>query len=96
MISQQVQQSSSAISKQLDDLIAYVLNHFARKKENAGYERNKAEYGQNWLLPGVGGDLQAKFHAGKAEIDEAVGQLLKGWLAHIPTFMCLMLIYALC
>jgi len=38
-------------------------------------------------LVGICSDLQKKFHAGDAEIDDRVGQLVKGWLEnHIPNF----------
>jgi len=80
----------SAIGSQLDDLIAYVVGHFAHEekemlaKNYAGYDRHKAEH---VALIGICGDLQTKFHAGQAEVTEDVGQLVKGWLdSHIPTF----------
>ena len=80
----------SAIGAQLDDLIAYVVDHFAHEekemmaKNYAGYVRHKEEHE---ALLGICGGLQKKFHAGEAEIDESVGQLVKGWLdSHIPTF----------
>jgi hemerythrin len=80
----------SAIGAQLDDLISAVVAHFAHEEKEmqakgyAGYERHKAEHE---ALLGIGGGLQAKFHAGEADVNEEVGQLLKGWLAnHIPNF----------
>jgi hemerythrin len=80
----------SAIGTQLDDLIAYVVDHFAHEekemvaKNYAGYDRHKAEHE---ALIGICGGLQAKFHAGEAEVTEDVGQLVKGWLDnHIPNF----------
>jgi len=80
----------SAVGAQLDDLIAYVVDHFAHEEREmlakgyAGYPRHKEEHE---ALIGVCGGLQAKFHAGEAEVDEGVGQLLKGWLDnHIPNF----------
>jgi hemerythrin len=80
----------TAIGAQLDDLIAYVVEHFAHEekemiaKSYAGYDRHKEEH---VALIGICGDLQKKFHAGEAEIDDSVGQLVKGWLeSHIPTF----------
>ena len=64
----------TAIGAQLDDLIAYVVDHFAHKEEHVA-------------LVGICSDLQKKFHAGEAEIDDSVGQLVKGWLeSHIPNF----------
>jgi hemerythrin len=80
----------SAIVTQLDDLIAYVVGHFdheekeMRAKNFDGYDRHKAEH---VALIGICGGLQAKFHAGEAEVTEEVGQMVKGWLdSHIPTF----------
>ena len=80
----------SAIGAQLDDLISYVVDHFAHEEREmlakgyAGYERHKEEHE---ALIGICGSLQAKFHAGEAEVDESVGQLVKGWLdSHIPNF----------
>jgi hemerythrin len=80
----------SAIGAQLDDLISYVVDHFAHEekemiaKNYAGYDRHKAEH---VALLEICGGLQKKFHAGEAEVDEGVGQLVKGWLdSHIPNF----------
>ena len=80
----------AAISTQLDDLIAYVVGHFAHEekemqaKDYAGYDRHKEEHE---ALIGVCAGLQAKFHAGEAEVTEEVGQMVKGWLDnHIPNF----------
>lgn len=79
-----------AIGAQLDDLIAYVVDHFAHEEREmvakgyAGYEKHKAEHD---ALVGICAGLQAKFHAGEAEVDDGVGQLVKGWLdSHIPNF----------
>ena len=80
----------SAIGSQLDDLIAYVVGHFAHEEKEmlakgyADYERHKAEH---VALIGICGGLQTKFHAGEADVTEEVGQMVKGWLdSHIPTF----------
>jgi hemerythrin len=80
----------SAIGAQLDDLIAYVVDHFAHEekemiaKNYGGYDRHKAEH---VALIGICGGLQTKFHAGEAEVTEEVGQMVKGWLdSHIPNF----------
>ena len=80
----------SAIGAQLDDLIAYVVEHFAHEEKEMqakgfnGYERHKAEHE---ALIGICADLQTKFHAGEAEVTDEVGQMVKGWLDHhIPTF----------
>ena len=80
----------SAIGNQLDDLIAYVVGHFAHEEKEMqakgfnGYERHKDEHEK---LVGICADLQTKFHAGQADVTEEVGQMVKGWLDHhIPTF----------
>jgi hemerythrin len=73
----------SAIGAQLDDFISYFVDHFAHEEKEmlakgyTGYDRHKAEHE---ALLGICGDLQTKFHAGEAEVDEGVGQLVKGWL----------------
>jgi len=80
----------SVIGAQLDDLISYVVDHFAHEEREmlakgyTGYDRHKAEHE---ALLGICGGLQTKFHAGEAEVDEGVDQLVKGWLDnHIPNF----------
>ena len=80
----------SAVGAQLDDLIAFVVGHFAHEeremqyKNFAAYDAHKAEHE---ALIGICADLQKKFHAGEAEVTEEVGQLVKGWLDnHIPKF----------
>ncbi|MFZ4503043.1 MAG: bacteriohemerythrin [Methylococcaceae bacterium] len=80
----------SEIGAQLDDLIAYVVEHFAHEEKEmvakaySGYDAHKAEHE---ALIGICGGLQTKFHAGEAEVTEEVGQLVKSWLdSHIPTY----------
>jgi hemerythrin len=80
----------SEVGAQLDDLIAYVVGHFAHEEKEmsakgyGGLERHKAEHD---ALVGVCAGLQTKFHAGEAEVTEEVGQMVKGWLdTHIPNF----------
>jgi len=80
----------SAIGEQLDDLIAYVVGHFAHEEKEmqaknfAGLAVHKAEHD---ALVGVCAGLQTKFHAGEADVTEEVGQMVKGWLDnHIPKF----------
>ena len=80
----------SAVGEQLDDLITYVVGHFAHEEKEMqaksfdGYARHKDEHEK---LIAVCADLQTKFHAGDAEVTEEVGQMVKGWLnSHIPTF----------
>ncbi len=80
----------SSIGSALDDLIAYVVEHFSHEekemqaKHYAGYVAHKAEHD---ALVGICADLQTKFHAGEGDVTEATGALVKGWLdSHIPTF----------
>ena len=80
----------SAVGAQLDDLIAYVVDHFAHEEREmqakgfAGFDAHKAEHD---ALVGTCADLQKKFHAGEADVTEEVGQMVKSWLDnHIPTF----------
>lgn len=79
-----------AVGAQLDDLIAYVIEHFSheeREMEAKGYEGYETHKSEHDALVGTGADLQKKFHAGEAEVTEEFGQLIKGWLEnHIPTF----------
>lgn len=80
----------SEVGAQLDDLISYVVEHFAHEEKEmiakgySGYDRHKAEHE---ALVGICAGLQGKFHAGEAEVTEDVGQMVKGWLDnHIPKF----------
>lgn len=80
----------SEVGAQLDDLIAYVVDHFAHEEKEmqakgfGEYEKHKVEHD---ALVGVCAGLQTKFHAGEAEVTEEVGQMVKGWLDnHIPKF----------
>jgi hemerythrin len=80
----------SAIGVQLDDLITYVVVHFADEEKEMlaknfdGYARHKAEH---VALTGICADLQTKFHAGEADVTEEVGQMVKGWLDNFnPNF----------
>ena len=80
----------SDVGAQLDDLIAYVVDHFAHEEREmagkgyAGLDQHKAEHE---ALIGICAKLQKDFHAGQAEVTEEVGQLVKGWLDnHIPNF----------
>ncbi|MCU7904846.1 MAG: bacteriohemerythrin [Candidatus Thiodiazotropha sp. (ex Epidulcina cf. delphinae)] len=80
----------SATGAQLDDLIAYVVEHFTHEESEMqskgfdGYASHKSEHD---ALVGTGAELQKKFHAGEAEVTEEFGQLVKTWLEnHIPKF----------
>ncbi|MGR9087086.1 MAG: bacteriohemerythrin [Gammaproteobacteria bacterium] len=78
----------SAVGTQLDDLIAYVVDHFAheeREMQAAGFAGLAAHKAEHDALIGICSDLQKKFHAGQAEVTEEVGQMVKNWLDnHIP------------
>jgi len=80
----------AAIGAKLDDLIAYVVEHFAheeREMQAKGYANYEAHKAQHDALVGICAGLQTKFHAGEAEVTEEVGQMVKGWLdTHIPNF----------
>lgn len=80
----------TAIGSQLDDLIAYVIEHFdheEREMTAKGYAAFDVHKAEHTALIGICADLQKKFHAGEAEVTEEVGQLVKGWLdSHIPNF----------
>ena len=80
----------AAIGAQLDDLISYVVDHFAHEEREmqakgfSGLEAHKAEHD---ALVATCAGLQKKFHAGEAEVTDEVGQMVKSWLDdHIPTF----------
>lgn len=78
----------SAVGAQLDDLIAYVVEHFAHEEKemaSAGYSGLDAHKKEHDALVAVCADLQKKFHAGQAEVTDEVGQMVKNWLNnHIP------------
>lgn len=80
----------SSVGAQLDDLIAYVVGHFAHEEkemEVAGFAGLAAHKAEHEALVGTCADLQKKFHAGEADVTEEVGQMVKSWLeSHIPTF----------
>ena len=80
----------SDVGAQLDDLIAYVVDHFAHEEkemEAKGFDGFAAHKAEHDALVGICADLQKKFHAGEAEVTEDVGQMVKGWLdSHIPNF----------
>jgi len=80
----------AAIGAQLDDLISYVVDHFAHEEREmqakgfSGLEAHKAEHD---ALVATCAGLQKKFHAGEAEVTDEVGQMVKSWLDdHITTF----------
>lgn len=79
-----------AVGKLLDELINFVVMHFQteekmmKEKNFSGYAAHKAEHDK---LVATCADLQKKFHAGQAEINQDTTRFVKGWLdSHIPNF----------
>lgn len=79
---------NATIGKNLDALIAYVVEHFQseeklmQEKGYDGYEAHKALHDK---LIDTCADLQKKFHAGEAEINAETTAFVKDWLDnHIP------------
>jgi hemerythrin len=79
-----------SIGSKLDALISYVVEHFAteeklmQQKGYNGYAAHKAEHDK---LMATCADLQAKFHAGQADVSQDTTAFVKGWLdSHIPSF----------
>jgi hemerythrin len=78
----------ASIGKQLDALIDYVVMHFQteekmmQEKGYAGYEAHKAEHDK---LVATCADLQKKFHAGEAVVNQDTTRFVRDWLVnHIP------------
>jgi hemerythrin len=78
----------AAIGAKLDALIAYVVEHFQseekamQEKNYDGYQAHKAEHDK---LVATCADLQKKFHAGEAEVNQETTAFVKSWLDdHIP------------
>lgn len=80
----------SAIGAQLDDLVSYVVGHFEHEEKEmaaAGFGGLTAHKAEHDALVATCADLQTKFHADQADVTDAVGQMVKGWLEkHIPTY----------
>ena len=80
----------AVIGGSLDALIAYVVDHFAHEEkemEAKGYAGLAAHKVEHDALVGICAGLQAKFHAGDADVTEETGAMVKGWLdSHIPAF----------
>jgi hemerythrin len=80
----------TSVGAALDDLIAYVADHFAHEeremeaKEFGGFAAHKAEHD---ALVNTCVELQTNFKAGSVDVTEDTGALVKTWLeSHIPTF----------
>lgn len=78
----------SAVGAKLDELIAFVADHFGSEERNmqktnyADYQRHKQEH-DNLVLICL--DLQKQFHAGKTEITNETTGFVRDWLVnHIP------------
>lgn len=78
----------AAVGKQLDELINYVVMHFQteeklmQQKGYSGYAAHKAEHDK---LVGTCADLQKKFHAGQAQVNQDTTRFVRDWLnSHIP------------
>lgn len=78
----------NATGKQLDELINYVAMHFQTEEnlmQQKGYPDFAAHKAEHDKLVGVCVDLQKKFHAGQAEVNQETTCFVRDWLdAHIP------------
>lgn len=78
----------SAISKQLDQLINYVVMHFQTEEklmQQKGYPDFAAHKAEHDKLVATCADLQKKFHAGQAEVNQDTTRFVRDWLdTHIP------------
>lgn len=79
----------SSVGRQLDELINFVVMHFQteekmmRERNYPNFTAHKAEHDK---LVSTCADLQKKFHAGQAEINQDTTRFVKNWLdTHIPT-----------
>lgn len=77
--------SRDEIGSSLDDLISYVVEHFEteeRLMEERGYEGLDAHRIEHSQLVETCADLQKKFHAGNADIEDETMTFIKNWLDH--------------
>lgn len=75
----------SAIGKELDALIDYVVMHFSTEEklmQEKGYPDFAAHKAEHEKLVGTCADLQKKFHAGQAEVNQDTTRFVKDWLDH--------------
>ncbi|MCG7949390.1 MAG: bacteriohemerythrin [Candidatus Thiodiazotropha taylori] len=73
------------IGTTLDNLIDYVVVHFEteeRLMEERGYKGLDAHKEEHKQLVQTCADLQKKFHAGEAEIEDGTMVFIKNWLDH--------------
>lgn len=78
----------SAIGAKLDELINFVVEHFATEEklmQQNGYPNFAAHKAEHDKLVSTCADLQKKFHAGQAEISQDTTCFVRDWLNnHIP------------
>jgi hemerythrin len=78
----------AAVGKQLDALIACVVEHFASEEANFaayGYPAAAGHKAEHDKLVATCLDQQKKFHAGQAEVTGETAAFVVGWLTdHIP------------
>jgi hemerythrin len=75
----------SEIGDRLDSLIDYVVEHFTDEEklmEQAGYAGLEEHRKEHSNLVSTCTDLQGKFHANEAEIEEGTMSFIKTWLDH--------------
>jgi hemerythrin len=73
------------IGLRLDSLIEYVVKHFQteeRLMEERGYKWLDAHRQEHQQLVRTCTDLQGKFHAGEADIEDGTMSFIKNWLDH--------------
>ncbi|MES9834640.1 MAG: bacteriohemerythrin [Candidatus Thiodiazotropha sp. LLP2] len=73
------------VGNRLDSLIDYVVEHFEseeRLMEERGYKGLDAHRQEHSQLVQTCADLQKKFHAGEADIEDGTMVFIKNWLDH--------------
>lgn len=78
----------AAIGEKLDALLAFFVEHFQseeRAMEEKGFDGLAAHKAEHDKLVETCSDLQRKFKAGEAEVNQETTAFVKGWLdKHIP------------
>lgn len=76
------------VGNQLDALINYVVMHFQTEEklmQSKGYANFDAHKAEHDKLVATCADLQKKFHAGTAEVNQDTTRFVRDWLdSHIP------------
>lgn len=79
-----------AVGNLLDELINYVVMHFQTEQkmmESKGYPDLAVHKAEHDKVTATCADLQQKFHAGTAEVNQDTTRFVRDWLDnHIPTF----------